>query len=42
MARKRYTPEEAIQHLLIVELEQSKGLKLEQAAKKVELIRSQR
>ena len=34
MARKRYTPEE-IQHLRTVELEQGKGLKLEQAAKKV-------
>ena len=35
MARKRYTPEEIIQHLRTVELEQGKGLKLEQAAKKV-------
>lgn len=35
MGRKRYTPEEIIQHLRTVELEQGKGLKLEQAAKKV-------
>ena len=35
MARKRYTPEEIIQHLRTVELEQSKGLKLEEAARKV-------
>lgn len=35
MARKRYTPEEIIQHLRTVELEQGKGLKLEQAAKKI-------
>lgn len=35
MARKRYTPEEIIQHLRTVELEQGKGMKLEQAAKKV-------
>jgi transcriptional regulator with XRE-family HTH domain len=35
MARKRYTPEEIIQHLHTVELEQGNGLKLEQAAKKV-------
>ena len=35
MARKRYTPEEIIQHLRTVELEQGKGLKLEEAAKKV-------
>ena len=35
MARKRYTPEEIIQHLRTVELEQGKGLKLEDAAKKV-------
>lgn len=35
MARKRYTPEEIIQHLRTVELEQGKGQSLEQAAKKV-------
>lgn len=35
MARKRYTPEEIIQHLRTVELEQGKGLRLEEAAKKV-------
>lgn len=34
MPRKRYTPEEIIQHLRTVELEQVKGLKLDQAAKK--------
>ncbi len=35
MARRRYTPEEIIQHLRTVELEQGKGLKLEEAAKQV-------
>ena len=35
MARKRYTPEEIIQHLRTVELEQGKGLSMDQAAKKV-------
>lgn len=35
MARKRYTPEEIIQHLRTVELEQGKGVSLDQAAKKV-------
>ena len=35
MARKRYSPEEIIQHLRTVELEQGKGMKLDQAAKKV-------
>ena len=35
MARKRYTPEEIIQHLRTVELEQGKGMKLEEAARKV-------
>lgn len=35
MARKRYTPEEIIQHLRTVELEQGKGMSLDQAAKKV-------
>lgn len=35
MARKRYTPEEIIQHIRTVELEQGKGLKLEEAAKKI-------
>ena len=35
MARKRYTPEEIIQHLRTVELEQGKGLKLDEAARKV-------
>lgn len=35
MARKRYTPEEIIQHLRTVELEQGKGSSLDQAAKKV-------
>ena len=38
MARKRYTPEEIIQHLRTVELEQGKGLKLDQAAKKVGVV----
>lgn len=35
MARKRYSPEQIIQHLRTVELEQGKGQSLEQAAKKV-------
>ncbi len=35
MARKLYTPEEIIQHLRTVELEQGKGLKLDEAARKV-------
>ena len=35
MARKRYTPEEIIQHLRTVELEQGKGASLDLAAKKV-------
>lgn len=38
MARKRYTPEEIIQHLRTVELEQGKGLSLDQAAKKVGVV----
>lgn len=35
MARKRYSPEEIIQHLRTVEIEQGRGAKLEEAAKKV-------
>lgn len=35
MARKRYTPEEIIQHLRTAEIEQSKGLTQEQAARKI-------
>ena len=35
MARKRHTPEEIIQHLRTVEIEQSKGSTLEEAARKV-------
>jgi transcriptional regulator with XRE-family HTH domain len=35
MARKRYTPEEIIQHLRTADLEQSKGLTQEQAARKI-------
>lgn len=35
MARKRYTPEQIIQHLRTVELDQGKGLKLEESAKRV-------
>ena len=35
MPKKRYTPEEIIQHLRTVEIEQMKGLKLEEAARKV-------
>lgn len=35
MGRKRYTPEEIIQHLRTAEIEQSKGLTQEQAARKI-------
>ncbi len=35
MARKRYTPEEIIQHLRTAEIEQSKGLSQEEAARKI-------
>jgi putative transposase len=35
MARKRYTPEEIIQHLRTAEIEQNKGSTQEKAAKKV-------
>jgi len=35
MARKRYTPEEIIQHLRTADLEQSKGLTQEQTARKI-------
>lgn len=35
MPRKRYSAEEIIQHLRTVELEQGRGLTLEEAAKKV-------
>lgn len=35
MPRKRYSPEEIIQHLRTVELEQGRGLSLDEAAKKV-------
>jgi putative transposase len=35
MARKKYSAEEIIQHLRTVEIEQSKGLSQEEAARKV-------
>ena len=35
MARKHHSPEEIIQHLRTVELEEGKGLSFEEAAKKV-------
>lgn len=35
MPRKRYSPEEIIQHLRTVEIEQGRGATLEEAAKKV-------
>jgi len=38
MARKRYSPEEIIQHLRTVELEQGRGLSLEEACKKVGVV----
>jgi len=35
MPKKRYTAEEIITHLRTVEIEQAKGMKLEEAARKV-------
>jgi transcriptional regulator with XRE-family HTH domain len=35
MPRKRYQPEEIIQHLRTLEIEQAKGVSLEEAAKKI-------
>ena len=35
MARKKYTAEEIIQHLRTAEIEQAKGLSLDEAAKKI-------
>ena len=35
MPRKRYTPEEIIQHLRTAEIEQSKGATQEEAARKI-------
>lgn len=35
MPRKRFTPEEIIQHLRTVEVEQSKGTTFEEAARKI-------
>ena len=35
MARKKYTPEEIIQHLRTLDIEQSKGASMEEAAKKI-------
>lgn len=35
MARKKYSPEEIIQHLRTLEIEQSKGSSLEEASKKI-------
>lgn len=35
MARKHHSPEEIIQHLRTVELEEGKGLSLEEASRKV-------
>lgn len=35
MARKKYSPEDIIQHLRTFEIERSKGLSQEEAAKKV-------
>ncbi len=35
MARKRYTPEEIIQHLRTAEIEQGKGASQEEAARKI-------
>ncbi len=35
MARKRYSPEEIIQHLRTAEIEQSRGASQEEAARKV-------
>lgn len=35
MPKKRHTPEEIIQHLRTVEVEQSKGTSIEEAARKI-------
>jgi len=35
MPKKRYTAEEIMTHLRTVEIEQAKGLKLEEAARKI-------
>ena len=35
MARKKFTPEDIIQYLRSFEIEQSKGSKIDEAAKKV-------
>lgn len=35
MARKKHTPEEIIQHLRTLEIEQAKGTTLEEAARKI-------
>ena len=35
MARKKFTPEDIIQYLRSFEIEQSKGLKIDEAARKV-------
>lgn len=35
MARKKYTPEEIIQHLRTLEIEQAKGTSLEEASRKI-------
>jgi transposase-like protein len=35
MARKKHTPEEIIQHLRTLEIEQAKGTSLEEAARKI-------
>lgn len=35
MPKKRYTPEEIITHLRTVEIEQAKGMRLEEAARKI-------
>lgn len=37
MAREKYLPEDIIQYLRTFEIEQSKGLKIDEAAKKVEI-----
>jgi putative transposase len=38
MPRKRYSPEEIIQHLRTVEIEESKGISHEEAARKVGVV----
>ena len=42
MARKKYTAEEIIQHLRTAEIEQAKGLSLDEAAKTIDGLLAQK